>query len=91
MKLELSSFLPVFPQPCREFNSRSLSFNVLRDGLKIQEVTPVVSMATVRSAVLGRRPLLKHKEPRGLDQHKQPSLHTHTHTDEDKQEKHKLH
>lgn len=51
-------------------------------GPRIQEVTPVVSMATLRSALRGRRPLLKHKEPRGLDQHKQPGFHTHacTHT-----------
>lgn len=53
-------------------------------GREIQEVTPVVSMATLRSAPWGRRPLLKHKAPRGLDQHKQPSfstlIQTHTHS-----------
>lgn len=54
-------------------------------GRRIQEVAPVFSIATQRSALRGRRPLLKHKELQGIDQHKQPRrsqpthMHTHTH------------
>lgn len=85
-KIELCS-PPSFPpssHSCHEFDSGPLPYNVLWDGLRIQEVAAAVSIATRRSAPLGRRPLLKHKEPRGLDQHKQPSVHTqHTHTKSD--------
>lgn len=69
-----------FFHSCLELDFRSLPYNVLRDGPRIQEVAPAVSIATLRSALQGRRPLLKHKEPRGLDQHKQPSIHTLLHT-----------
>lgn len=48
---------------CSEFDSRSLPYNVLWDGPGIQEVTLFVSIATLRSAMWGRRPLLKHKGP----------------------------
>lgn len=73
------SFVPRF-HPSHEFDSDPLPSNVLRDGPRIQEAAPTVSMATLRSALRGRRPLLKHKELGGLDQHKQPAgTHTHTH------------
>lgn len=82
---------PFFPHSHFEFTPWSLPCNVLRDGPRIQEVAPVVSMATLSSAMQSRRPLLKHKE---LDQHKQLSLHTHTHLHTQMQarsQEHKLH
>lgn len=85
IKIELSSLPTLFvPLPFLSLTPDPSAITYCGMGPRIQEVTPAVSMATLRSALRGRRPLLKHKEPRGLDQHKQPGLHTHT-------QGHKLH
>lgn len=65
---------------CSEVDSRSLPYNVSWDGPGIQEVTLVVSIATLRSAVWGRRPLLKHKGPLAWINTHGPHTHLQTQT-----------
>lgn len=76
IKTELGFPSSLVSSPVLTSSLGPLLCNVLRDGLRIQEVAPAVSIVTLRSAPQGRRPLLKHKELRGLDKHKQPRLHT---------------